>query len=330
MRGPLRRCVSVICAALGLGIAAANGALAQERPAARNLTILVPTAAGGGQDIIARIVANHLTKILGNQVIVENRTGANGIIAAGLLLKAKPDGNTLMVNGPQWGALTNHFRKPPFDADKDIVAVATLAGGPNVLVTGPGQQFTRVEDLVAHDKKHPGKLTYATNGVGSGQHLAWELFNHMAGTNLKHVPFKGSGEYLTQISGDHIAFGFSSILSSAPLVQAGKLKALAVTTPVRHESLPNVPAVAEYKPLASFKHINWNVLFAPAKVPSAVLDTINKSIAETLAHAPTAQAIKDRGNDAAIMSVAEAQEFVRNEQRVIMKVVHERNIQINL
>jgi len=319
-------CVMVISLA---GVFSAADSLAQDRYPARQITILIGTAAGGGQDVMTRILANQLRQVIGQQVIVENRTGANGVIAAGLLVKAKPDGHTLIVNGAQWNALTYQFYKPlPFDPNKELIAVAGIAAGPNVLVVGPTLPVSSIEELVGYAKKHPGKLSFASSGVGSGQHLAGEFFNYLADTNILHVPFKGSAEYLSQVSNGQVAMAMASIIGTGPMIAAGKLKALAVTTAGRVDSLPNVPAVSEFKPLAEFRHVNWVLLFGHASTPTPVVEAINKAVGAALADPTVAKAMRERGNDPAVMTAAEVQDLVNKEGARVIKLIASRNIQI--
>jgi len=340
--------MNVVCifftAAISLILGSVNVAFAQEQYPSRPITILVPSAAGGGQDVVIRLIAPALSQALGQNIIVENRPGASGIIASTAVVKAKTDGHTMMVTSATQGALNKHFQKPPYDPDKDLVAVAALAAGPNVLVISTAQPFKSVQDLVVHARNNPNKLTFASNGQGSGQHMVGELFNYLAGTQITHVPFKGSGEYLSQIIGNNVTMGFASTLSTIPLISAGKLRALGVTTKTlisagklralgvttktRVESLPDIPAISEYKPMSEFRYVNWVGLFTTAGTPSGSIALVNKAVAKTLQDPVLANALRARGNDPVIMSATEVQEYVRSEAARITKLAIERNIQI--
>ncbi len=324
--------MNVVCifftAAISLILGSVNVAFAQEQYPNRPITILVPSAAGGGQDVVIRLIAPALSQALGQNIIVENRPGASGIIASTAVVKAKTDGHTMMVTSATQGALNKHFQKPPYDPDKDLVAVAALAAGPNVLVISTAQPFKSVQDLVVHARNNPNKLTFASNGQGSGQHMVGELFNYLAGTQITHVPFKGSGEYLSQIIGNNVTMGFASTLSTIPLISAGKLRALGVTTKTRVESLPDIPAISEYKPMSEFRYVNWVGLFTTAGTPSGSIALVNKAVAKTLQDPVLANALRARGNDPVIMSATEVQEYVRSEAARITKLAIERNIQI--
>ncbi|MBC7781022.1 MAG: tripartite tricarboxylate transporter substrate binding protein [Proteobacteria bacterium] len=325
-----------ICARRWVALASAAGMLgviqsvpAQERFPGRPVVVLVPSAAGGGQDVVMRLVAPPLAKLLGQPVVVENRPGASGSIATAAVVKSKPDGHTLMVTSATQGALNKHFQKPlPYDPDKDLVAVAALAAGPNVLVISAALPIRNVQELIAFAKSHPNKLTFASNGMGSGQHMVGELFNQLADVQIAHVPFKGSGEYLSQVIANNVSMGFASTLSTISLINAGRLRALGVTTRTRVDSLPDVPSIAEFKPMSEFSYVNWVGLFAPAATPSEVVSAINRAVAETLRDPVLAGALRERGNDPVIMSTGEVQEYVRQQAARITRLVVDRNIQI--
>jgi tripartite-type tricarboxylate transporter receptor subunit TctC len=164
--------------------------------------------------------------------------------------------------------------------------------------------------------------------VGSGQHLAGELFNFLAGTQILHVPFKGSAEYLSQVANGQVSMAMASIIGTSPLISAGKLKALAVTTARRVDSLPNVPTVSEFKPLAEFRHVNWVLLFGPAATPAPIVEAINKAVGAALAEPTVAKAMRERGNDPAVMTSADVQDLVNTEGARVIKLIASRNIQI--
>lgn len=302
---------------------------AQEVFPNRPLTFVVPTAASGGQDIVTRLVTPGMRKLLGQQIIVENRVGANGIIAASFVAKSKPDGHTLLVTGATQGVLHRLFYKPlPYDPEKELQAVISFAAGPNVLVVNPTLPVRNVDELVALAKRNPGQLSYASNGHGSGQHLAGELFNHLAGTQILHVPFKGSGEYLSQISGGYITMAFASTISVIPMVAAKKLKPIGVTTPERLQTMPDVPTLAENKALAGFEHVNWVGVFAPSATPAATLKILNAAAAESQRDAALITALRDRGNEVMPMDVGQVQDYVKRQSNRVAKLVAMRNIQI--
>jgi len=325
----LSHSVNAVAACLWVGLSLVLDAAAQERFPSRPITVLVPSAAGGGQDVVMRIVAPTMGQVLGQTVVVDNRPGASGIIASSAVVRAKPDGYTLLVTSASQGALNKHFQKSlPYDPDKDLIAVAAVAAGPNVLVISASLPYKNVQELIAFAKNNPNKLTFASNGLGSGQHMVGELFNQLADVQITHVPFKGSGEYLTQVIATNVSMGFASTLSTIPLIAAGKLRAIGVTTKMRVDSLPDVPSIAEFKPMAEFSYVNWVGLFAPSGTPAAVLNTINKAVADTLRDPAIANALRERGNDPVIMSTAEVQEYVRQQAARITKLAIDRNIQI--
>ena len=314
---------------LCLALAPAQMAFAQDRFPSKPVTVLVPSAAGGGQDVVMRLVAPALGQALGQSIVVENRPGASGVIASSAVVKSKADGYTLMVTSAIQGALNKHFLKPlSYDPDKDLTAVAAIAAGPNVLVISSALPHRSVQELIAFARSNPNKLTFASNGLGSGQHMVGEQFNQLADVQIVHVPFKGSGEFLTQIISTNVSMGFASTLSAIPLIAAGRLRALGVTTQSRSDALPEVPAIAEFKLMADFSYVNWVGLFAPSGTPATVINTLNKAMADILRDPTMAAALRQRGNDPIIMTPAEVQEYVRQQSARITKLVIDRNIQI--
>jgi tripartite-type tricarboxylate transporter receptor subunit TctC len=248
----------------------------------RAVTLVVPFAAGGSTDVVARLVAQEMAKDLGQQVVVENVAGAGGSLGAGRVARAEPDGYTILM-----GTVATHALNPlilatkPYDPQADFTPVSLLAIVPNVLVVNPALPVSTVGELVAMLKAEPGKHEYASSGVGTPLHLSGELFKSMAGVDMVHVPYKGSGPALTDLLGNQVSIMFDNLPSSSGHIASGSLRALAVTTATRAPSLPDVPTVAETLP--GYETYTWNALFAPAGTPADVVARLNAAAVKALA-----------------------------------------------
>jgi len=256
-------------------------AAAQTWPA-KPVRMLVPFPPGGGVDFAARIVGKHLADRLGQPVVIENRAGANGIIALEALKSAAPDGYTLAAasNGP---LVINPFLylKLPYDPVRDFVAIGRLVDFPLLLVTHPSLPAGSVADLIALAKAKPGVLTYSSPGVGNGSHLAVELFASMANVSLVHVPYKGTAPAATALLAGEVSLTFSSIPTVLPHIRAGKLRALAVGNAARLPALPEFPTVAE-SGVPGYEAFSWAGLIAPAGTPREIVARINRETVQIL------------------------------------------------
>jgi tripartite-type tricarboxylate transporter receptor subunit TctC len=230
---------------------------------------------GGGTDILARIVAQKLSETWGQQVVVENRPGASATIAANIVAKAPPDGYTISM-----GQLTPNAIAPalmaelPYDPARDFVPIILVGTSPNVLVVTPGLPAKNLQELVALAKSRPGKVTYASSGPGSLQHIAGELFSNVAGVEIVHVPYKGSGQAIVDLMSGQVDLNFDSVPAVLQQVKAGKLRAIAVTSAKRSSGLPEIPSVAE-SGYADYDLTTWWGLFAPAGTPPAIVAKIH-------------------------------------------------------
>jgi len=243
---------------------------------------IVPFPPGGAMDGIARTLAEQLARKFGQAVVVENRSGAGGNVGVEVAAKAPADGYTMVITSI--GMVTNRhlYAKLSYDPLKDFAPVSQLAVVPNMLVVNPGNVKARsLRDLIAEAKAKPGKMTYASAGNGTSVHLAGELFNSMAGTQIIHVPYRGSGPAVSDLLGGQVDMMFDSIASARPHVQAGKLVALAVTTPKRSAAMPDVPTVAEAG-VPGYNLTPWFGVFMPAATPKEVVRTMNTALVEAL------------------------------------------------
>lgn len=281
--------------ALGFGLlAAATGtaASAQSYPD-RSITMIVPFAAGGSTDVVARIVAQKMSEDLGQQVIVQNVAGAGGNLGADNVARAAPDGYTILM-----GTVATHALNPlilkstPYDAEKDFAPISLLVIVPNVLVVNPELPAKNVQELIALLKADPDKYSYASSGNGTPLHLSGELFKSMAGVDMQHIPYKGAGPALNDVIGNQVPIMFDNLPSSSSHIKAGTLRALAVTTAKRASSFPDLPTIAE-SGISGYETYTWNALFAPANTPADVITRLNASANKALTDPAVAERMKE-------------------------------------
>jgi len=297
---------------------AADGALAQAYPS-KPIRFVVPYPPGGPTDILGRAVAQTLTESLGQTVVVENKPGASGMIGAEQVAKAAPDGYTLLVNASIHVINPSLFSKPTFDAMQDFAPVTQIASVPLILVVGQSVQANSVKELIALAKASPGKLTFASSSVGAAPHLAGELLKRMAGIDIVHVPYKGSGPAMTDLIGGHVTMMIDSMPSSIPHVKSGKLKVLGVSTAKRTPSLPDTPTIAESLP--GFDIATWYGVWAPAKTPKEIVSRVSAEIAKGLKRADMRERLAGLGAEGVGSTPAEFAAYCESEFRRWAKVV---------
>jgi tripartite-type tricarboxylate transporter receptor subunit TctC len=298
----------------GLGLLASSAALAQEYPA-KTITIVVPFSAGGGVDTMARLLAEQLRGTLKQSIVVDNRPGASGMLGAQAVVKAAPDGYTLLLGSAGETAINPFVYKGrmQYAPEKDLAPITLVTRVPNVLVANPALPVRNVEELVAYAKKNPGKLSYATSGVGNPQHLNGELLASLAGIQMNHIPYKGAAGQLVDVAGGNVDLSFVSLAGAAPFIKGGRVKALAITSAKRASFAPDIPAIAEYKPLASYSMDNWFGLFAPAATPAAVQQKLNAAVTQALRDPALVKKLRDQGGEPAPMTADQFREFIKTE-----------------
>lgn len=297
---------------------------AQEFPS-RPVTLIVSYPAGGGADLMARLIAPKLSAALKQPVIVENRPGASGQIAASAVAKAAADGHTLMFDASSYAVNPGLFAKLPYDTEKAFVTIGVTALFPNVLVSTAGHSAKSVADVVTAAKKQPGVLGYASSGNGSAQHLAGALFELQAKVDMLHVPYKGGGPAMIDVIGGQVPFFFANLASSLQHIKSGKLAALAVTSAKRASNLPDVPTIAEAG-VEGYQVYEWNVLVAPASTPAPVVAQLAAALRSALDAPDVRERIAGLGGEVFAGSAAESAKFVREQMAVWGKVVKERGI----
>ena len=256
---------------------------------ARPVRIVVPQSPGASTDTTARLIAQRLTTALGQTVLVDNRPGAGSVIGTEVVAKATPDGHTLLVVASSITLNPIMHKNLSWDPVRDFAPITQLSSFPNVLVVHPAVPVKTVKDLIALAKAKPGTLNYGSAGTATGTHLSAELFKHMTGTDMVHVPYKGGGAAMPALMGGQVQLMFATTVSALPHVRAGKLRAIAVTSAKRSPSAPDVPTIAE-SGVPGYDHTPWNGFLAPAKTPRAIVARLNEETARIL-HTPDTKAI---------------------------------------
>ena len=279
------------CALVAAGLACAAIAHGQSKEAwpGRPVRIVVPQTPGASTDLTARLIAQRLTSILGQPVIVENRPGAGSIVGTELVAKATPDGHTLLVVASSITLNPIIHKNLPFDPQRDLTPITQLSSFPNMLVVNPTLPVKSVQDLIALAKAKPGALNYGSAGTATGTHLSAELFKYMTGTDMVHVPYKGGGAAMPALIGGQVQLMFSTTVTALPHVRAGRLRAIAVTSGQRWPSLPEIPTIAE-SGVPGYDHTPWNGFLAPAKTPRNIISRLNEETAKIL-HLPETRSL---------------------------------------
>ncbi len=268
------------CRAIRWGVVMAMlaGVVHAQEPAARPIRLVVPYAAGGSTDVLARVVGQKLAEMRGQGVVTDNRPGGATVIATEIVARAAPDGTTLLMATPALSVMPALFEKLPFDVTKDFAAVTNIAGTSNVLVVHPGSAAHNVKEFVVLAKANPGKYTYGSSGIGGASHLASELFRSMAGIDVVHVPYKGGALAVTDMLGGRLTFIFANLTTAQPHIRSGKLRALGIGTEKRSIIMPELPTIAEGG-VPGYEANNWNGVIAPRGTPRATVDKLQRDIA---------------------------------------------------
>jgi tripartite-type tricarboxylate transporter receptor subunit TctC len=309
--------------AAALLVAFTAAAAAQDYPS-RPVRLVIPFPPGGSNDVVGRMIATQLSERLGKQVVVDNRSGAGGVIGTEIAANAPPDGYTLLVISIAH-AVNPWLYKLNYDPIKSFVPVGILATGPNVLVVNPQVPVQSVKDLLALAKQKPGDLQYASAGVGSFQHLGGELFKLTAGVDILHIPFKGGGPAMIDVIGGHTQVMFSSLVQTTPHIKSGKLRAIGTGGLKRSPVLPDVPTVDEAG-VPGYEAVNWWGIVAPAGTPGNVIDTLHKALAEVQNSPETQKQFAAEGAEVVQMEPAAFGAFMVKEMNKWERVVKQGGI----
>jgi tripartite-type tricarboxylate transporter receptor subunit TctC len=308
---------------LSVLLTATAGASGADYPA-RPIRMLAGFSAGGGSDLAARTVAQKLTESLGQSVVVDNRTGATGAIAAEMLAKAQPDGYTLMMLAVAQLSATAFDDKLPFEVVRDFAGVSFVSRNPYVMAVTPNLPARTVREFIDLAKAQPGRLNYGSTGIGGSNHLVTELFNAAAGIKIAHVPYKGPPQALADLAGGQVQLVFASITSGLPLARAGKVRALAVSSLKRSTAAPEVPAIAETLP--GYETIGWYGVVAPKATPAAIVQRLSVEIARGLQAPEVKERLVADGSEGVGSTPAEFDRHMASEVARFRRVIREAGI----
>jgi tripartite-type tricarboxylate transporter receptor subunit TctC len=324
-----RRHLLAGAAALTAGVSEAG---AQSTYASQPIHILVGYAAGGGVDIVARLLQEPMKSALGQPIVIENRTGASAMLATGAVAKAQPDGYTLLACASGEVAI-NHFlfkERMSYDPAKELVPIALIGIVPCVVVVAATTPVHNPKELIDYARANPGKLSFSSSGIGNPQQLAGELMNSMAGIQVLHVPYRGSAPAVTDVATGAVTMSFSSLAAALPLISAGNLRAVAVTSRERMPQLPDVAPLSEGAPgLAGYELLNWFAMFGTAGTPPEIVERLNGIVNTALKDPAIADKLLPQGIVPKPMKVAEFKAFVDSERTKFGKIVERANINLS-
>ena len=307
---------------------AASASYAQQFPT-KPIRLLVGFAPGGGTDIVGRVIGQKLSEWWGQQVVVENRAGATGTIAADFVSKAAPDGYTLLMGHVNSNAIApTLFKKLPYDAIRDFASITYVGYVPNVLTVHPSLPTKSVKELIALAKTRAGELTCASSGTGSTQHLALELFMTLTGVKIIHVPYKGSGQAIVDLLAGQVQMNFDTMPPVIDHIKGNRLRALAVTTPKRASQLPDIPTLDE-SGLKGFEMTNWYGIVAPSGVPRDIINKVNADINKALQDPGVRKRLMDVGTEIGGGTPEAFDAFVKSEIAKYTKLVKAANVQLD-
>lgn len=325
MKKWILRCFGLaIYAAAGVLALGSGSAMAQAYPN-KPVRWIVPFPPAGAMDVIARTLAERMSASMGQQFVVENRPGAGGNIGSEVVARSAPDGYTIMIASIGLAVNPSLYSKMAFDPQKDLEPIALLAVVPNMLVAHPSLGAKSVKEVIDLARAQPGKLTYASAGNGTSIHLAGELFALMAGVDMVHIPYKGSGPAVTDLIGGQVNIMFDSITSASPHVKSGKLRAYAITTAKRSQTLPNLPTIAE-SGLPGYDLSPWFATFAPAGTPRAIVDKLNAEMLRAINLPEVRQRMDAIGAEVIGGTPDQLRAHLRGETERWSRVIRERGI----
>lgn len=304
----------------------ADGANAQTGYPAKPARIVVPSSPGGGTDILARAIGQKLSESLGQQFVVENRPGAGQVIGIEAVARAVPDGYSLLMAASAIVINEVMYAKPPYDTLRDFVPVTLVASLPNILVVHPALPVKSVKELIALAKSRPGQLNYSSAGAGTSPHLSMELFKLMAGVNVLHIPYKGTGPATMELVAGQVQLSMPNVLTAQPQIKGGKLRPLGVTSAKRATGLPEIPAIAETVP--GYEAIQWYGLLAPANTPRDAVAKLQTEIARILTNQEVKARLAADGADAVGNRPEEFSAYIRAEKDKWAKVVKSAGIKL--
>jgi tripartite-type tricarboxylate transporter receptor subunit TctC len=327
----LRRCISISVLRLlfvpliAFMLLGASVSFAQTYPS-KPVRMVVPFAPGGGVDATARVLSARFTEMWGQQVIPDNRTGAGANIGAEIAANAAPDGYTLLLTNNALAISAGLYKKLAYNAVRDFQPVSEVLRTPFVLVVPASSQAKTVANLIALVKAKPGEIPYASTGIGSGPHMAGVLFASMTKTSINHIPYKGGGPAIQDLAAGRVQFLFTTTLAAMPHVQAGRLRALGVTSAARWPALPELPTINEAG-VAGYEAMTWYMLLAPAKTPAAIVAKLHADTVTAIQHPLAKKVLAGEGGELVGGTPAEASALLKREVALWSKVIREAGVQ---
>ena len=310
----------VACASVSIYVPVLSTAFAQPSYPVKTVRFISPFSAGGSTDILARLIGQQMNKIWGQSVVVENRPGAGGNIGAEVVARSTPDGYVLLLAASSVAINPSLYKKMPFDTVKDLAPVGLVGTTPNILVVHPSLPVQSVQELIALARKKPRILTYATGGSGTGSHLIAELFQHITKVRFTHVPYKGSGPATVALLSGESVLAFNNLLAAMPYVRDGRMRALAVTSATRDESLPKVPTIAE-SGVPSFEADSWYGVFTTGGTPPETVRMLNQVLVKIVESPDTRSRLNTLGIAPKAPSVRDFEQFMASEMERWASVV---------
>ncbi|WP_237380511.1 tripartite tricarboxylate transporter substrate binding protein [Cupriavidus sp. SW-Y-13] len=318
------RFISMACIAVASGAAVAQAGNYPSRP----ITIVVPFSAGGGVDAMARVLAEKLRTTLGQSVVIENKGGGSGMIGAQAVVKAQPDGYTLLMGSAGETAINPYVFKNrmQYAPQTDLLPISLVVKVPNVVVVNPSLPYKTVDELVAYAKANPGKVRYGTSGVGNPQHLSGELMARQAGVQLTHVPYRGASNQLLDVIGGNIEMTFVSLAGARQFIKDGKVRAIGITSQGKSVLAPDIPAISDSTSLKGYSLENWFGLFAPKGTPAPVIARLNGAVVEALKDPGLSTRLKELGGNPTPMSPDQFAAFIKQDAAKFAKIVEDAKI----
>lgn len=293
------------------------------------ITLIVPFPAGGGVDVVGRILAKSLAAELKQSVVVENKPGASGMIGAGYAANAKPNGLTLLLASSGEVAINPHlYKKMSYNPATDLAPVSLVAKIPNILAISNNLPVSNLAQFVDYAKKNSQEMSYSSSGMGNIQNISGELFNKLAGTHILHVPYKGSAQAVADVAGGQISATFASGAALLPFIQAGKVKAIGVSSDKPMSAFPGVPPISSVPELKDFVLVNWFGLFTTAGTPEAVIDTLNAATVKALNNPEVVKTLETQGAQPSPMTPAEFGKFRTEQSALFGRIIKDAGIKI--
>ncbi|SDP81809.1 Tripartite-type tricarboxylate transporter, receptor component TctC [Ralstonia sp. 25mfcol4.1] len=318
------RCIAVASLAVASSTAVAQAANYPSRP----ITIVVPFSAGGGVDAMARVLAEKLRTTLGQSVVIENKGGGSGMIGAQAVVKAQPDGYTLLMGSAGETAINPYVFKSrmQYAPQTDLMPISLVVKVPNVVVVNPSLPYKTIDELVAYAKTNPGKVRYGTSGVGNPQHLSGELMARQAGVQLTHVPYRGASNQLLDVIGGNIEMTFVSLAGARQFIKDGKVRAIGITSQGKSVLAPDIPAISDSSSMKGYSLENWFGLFAPKGTPAPVIARLNGAVVEALKDPGLSTRLRELGGNPTPMSPDQFAAFIKQDAAKFAKIVEDAKI----